>query len=141
MYKITFNLRLALRRQLRIHSSCHGPAQFDEEEDAELAAQLAVPKYKRTWLLKICISLAISAAVLIAGITVCVVAPQTVRSLVDPICRDFGISSTELRLQSVSYFDTSVAVRERQLHGVALAGLDWLLGASLLDGEGPGASL
>lgn len=58
--------------------------QFNDEEDAELAAQLAIPAYKRTWLLKISISLAISAAILIAGITVRVIAPQTVRSLIAP---------------------------------------------------------
>ena len=81
---VYYTCKAALQRQPGNHADFYGAAQFDEEEDAELAAQLAVPKYKRTWLLKICLSLAVSAAVLIAGITVRVIAPQTVRRGVYP---------------------------------------------------------
>ena len=54
--------------------------QFDDEEDEELAAAVALPWWRRWfWLLALVLPLALSALVLAAGIAVRVLYPQPVR--------------------------------------------------------------
>ena len=55
----------------------HAPVQFDEDEDEELAAQIATPK--RRWI-KCAVSLAMSAVLLVVGIAIRILYPQPVRS-------------------------------------------------------------
>ncbi len=56
--------------------------QFDDEEDAELAAAVALPWWRCWhWLLALVLPLALSALILAAGITVRILYPQPVRVL------------------------------------------------------------
>ncbi len=55
--------------------------QFDDEEDEELAAAVALPWWRRWhWLLALVLPLALSVLILAAGITVRILYPQPVRS-------------------------------------------------------------
>ena len=63
----------------------HVFGQFDDEEDEELAAAVALPWWRRWhWLLALVLPLALSALILAAGITVRILYPQPVRTMLGP---------------------------------------------------------